>query len=116
MRDRLAPLRMRWDLGVLASLAESDGPLRPTDLIETINAQSRDGKLSWKVLEERLKFLEEAGFVARREVRRAPRETRYSLLPRGHRTITAVTLLDAWYSGEGARPDGALPPAQAPEP
>jgi hypothetical protein len=46
LRERLAPLRMRWDLAVLANLADSDGPLRPTDLIEAINAQSRDGRIS----------------------------------------------------------------------
>ncbi len=99
LRDRLAPLRMRWDLAVLANLGDSDGPLRPTDLIEAINAQSSGRQISWKVLEERLKQLEGAGYIARQEVSRIPRETRYWLLPPGRRLISAITMLDEWYSG-----------------
>jgi hypothetical protein len=36
--SRLAPLRARWDVAVLANLADSDGPVRPADLIKAINA------------------------------------------------------------------------------
>lgn len=90
------------DLAVLANLADSDSPLRPTELIESINAQSGDGRISWKVLEERLRCLAEAGYLARQEVRRVPRETRYRLLPPGRRLIRAVTRLDAWYGEEDA--------------
>ncbi|HVT70458.1 MAG TPA: winged helix-turn-helix transcriptional regulator [Trebonia sp.] len=111
LRDRLAPLRTRWDLAVLANLADSDGPVRPTNLIEAINAQSSDGQIRWKVLEERLRCLESAGYIARRELPRVPRETRYWLLPPGHRLISAVTMLDRWYSEDDPRPNAALPPA-----
>jgi DNA-binding HxlR family transcriptional regulator len=104
LRDRLAPLRMRWDLAVLANLADGDGPLRPTDLIEAINAQSGSRHISWKVLEERLKQLEADGYIARREVSRIPREIRYRLLPPGRRLIRAATMLDAWYSGQEPEP------------
>jgi DNA-binding HxlR family transcriptional regulator len=104
LRDRLAPLRMRWDLAVLANLADGDGPLRPTDLIEAINAQSSGRQISWKVLEERLKQLEGAGYIARQEVSRIPREIRYRLLPPGRRLISAATMLDAWYSGQEPEP------------
>jgi DNA-binding HxlR family transcriptional regulator len=100
LRDRLAPLRMRWDLAVLANLADGDGPLRPTDLIEAINAQSSGRQISWKVLEERLKQLEGAGYIARQEVSRIPREIRYRLLPPGRRLLSALDLLDTWYDDQ----------------
>jgi hypothetical protein len=44
LRDRLAPLRTRWDLAILVNLADSDAPVRPADLIKAINAQSGDGQ------------------------------------------------------------------------
>jgi DNA-binding HxlR family transcriptional regulator len=97
---RLAPLRTRWDLAVLANLKGSDAPVRPADLIKAINEQSADGQISWKVLEARLRRLEASGYVARREVLHAPRETHYWLLPRGHRLRSALALLDTWYEQE----------------
>jgi DNA-binding HxlR family transcriptional regulator len=78
---RLAPLRTRWDVALLANLAGGDGPVRPVDLITAVNAQSDDGQLSWKVMEDRLRHLEASGYIARREVPNGPRETRYWLLP-----------------------------------
>ena len=104
LRDTLAPLRMRWDLAVLANLADGDGALRPTDLIEAINAQSSGRQISWKVLEERLKQLEGTGYIARQEVSRIPREIRYRLLPPGRRLISAAILLEAWYSRQQSEP------------
>lgn len=95
---QLAPLRTRWDLAVLANLKGSDAPVRPADLIKAINAQSGDGQISWKVLGDRLRRLEASGYIARREVQHAPRETHYWLLPRGVRLKQALTLLDTWYS------------------
>lgn len=99
LRNRLAPLHMRWDLAVLVNL-DSDVPVRPTQLIRAINAQSSDGQISWKVLEERLRCLESAGYIAREEVAHVPRETRYWLLTPGRRLIGAATMLEAWYSRE----------------
>lgn len=109
LRERLAPLRTRWDLAVLANLADSDSPVRPTDLIEAINAQSSHGQISWKVLEERLRCLEAAGYVARQEMLHVPRQTRYWLLPPGHQLISAVSMLEAWYSREGTHANGSSP-------
>lgn len=107
LRDQLAPLRVRWDLAVLANLANNDGPVRPTDLIKAINAQSSDGHITWKVLVDRLRRLEAAGYVARQEVLHVPRETRYWLLPRGHRLINALERLDTWYLQEDTGTDDA---------
>jgi DNA-binding HxlR family transcriptional regulator len=105
--NRLAPLRMRWDLALLANLADSDSGTRPVDLIKAINAQAAGGRISWKVLEVRMRSLEASGYVARQEVPHVPRETRYRLLPRGRRLITALTLLEAWYDEQD--PGGAIP-------
>ena len=97
LMSRLAPLRTRWDLALLANLAGSDGPVRPADLIKAVNEQSAGGQLSWKVMEARLRRLQASGYVARREVPHGPRETRYWLLPRGRRLMRALDLLDTWY-------------------
>ena len=108
LMSRLAPIRTRWDLAVLANLADS-GPVRPADLIKAINEQSTDGQISWKVLEARLRRLEAAGYVGRREVLRVPRETRYWLLPPGHRLIRALTALETWYDDEQGTGTGDAP-------
>ena len=104
--SRLAPLRTRWDVAVLANLADSDGPVRPADLIKAINTQSCDGQITWKVIEDTLRRLEASAYIGRREVPRGPRETHYWLLPRGRRLIGALDLLDASYNDEDPGADG----------
>lgn len=106
---RLAPLRTRWDLAVLANLAGSDAPVRPADLIKAINEQSAEGQISWKVLEARLHRLQASGYVARREVPHVARETRYWLLPRGHRLMTALGVLETWYDEQEPGTGGDVP-------
>ena len=60
--DELAPLRRRWDVAVLASLA--GGPRRPADLIQAINSQAPAGRnITWKVLNDTLRRLEGSGHV-----------------------------------------------------
>ena len=110
MMTRLAPLRTRWDLALLANLAGSDAPVRPVDLINAVNAQSGDGQLSWKVMEDRLRHLEASGYIARREVPHGPRESWYWLLPRGDRLLSALELLDAWYDDQDPGTGGDVPP------
>jgi DNA-binding HxlR family transcriptional regulator len=109
LMSQLAPLRTRWDLAVLANLADSDAPVRPADLIKAINEQSDEGQISWKVLEARLRRLQASGYVARREVAHGPRETRYWLLPRGHRLMRALTLLATWYDEQDPGTSGDAP-------
>jgi DNA-binding HxlR family transcriptional regulator len=108
--QRLAPLRTRWDVALLANLAGRDGPVRPVDLINAVNAQSDDGQLSWKVMEDRLRHLEASGYIARREVRNGPRESRYWLLPPGRRLLSALEQLDAWYGEQEPGAGGDVPP------
>jgi len=109
LNKRLAPLRTRWDLALMASMAGGNGPVRPVDLINAINEQSDDGQLSWKVMEDRLRRLEATGYIARREVPHGPRESRYWLLPRGRRLLSALELLDTWYDDQDPGTDGEAP-------
>lgn len=104
----LAPVRGRWDLAVLANLEQR--ATRPGDLIEAINTQAgnADGhRISWKVLIDTLRRLEEEGHVGHREVSRLPRETRYWLLPSGRRLVAALNRLDAWYEADEREEKGA---------
>jgi DNA-binding HxlR family transcriptional regulator len=98
LMNRLAPLRRRWDLAVIANLGTDDRGTRPADLREAINAQVAGGRqISWKVLEDTLHRLESSGYIARRELPGGPRETRYWLLDPASRLITALTLVQTWY-------------------
>jgi DNA-binding HxlR family transcriptional regulator len=96
LTQELAPLRRRWDLPVLASLA--GGAMRPADLIKTINSQAgNDRAIGWKVLTDTLRRLEVGGHVARRQVAGVPRQTWYGLRPPGQRLLAAVAVPEAWY-------------------
>jgi DNA-binding HxlR family transcriptional regulator len=101
----LAGIRGRWDLAILANLAE--GGSRPTDLLDAINEQAGDGhRLTWKVMRDRLRHLEEAGYVGRCEVRRFPRETHYWATDFARRLIAKLDTLDAWYTANAPGPGG----------
>ena len=91
--DRLDLVRRQWDLAIIANLR--DGGARPAGLMRMINAQASRRHLTWKVLAERLDWLEDEGYVTRREVGLG--ETRYWLRPRACRTLAALDALAAWY-------------------
>jgi DNA-binding HxlR family transcriptional regulator len=98
LMNRLAPLRRRWDLAVIANLGTDGCGTRPADLRKAINAQAADGRqISWKVLEDTLRRLEDSGYLRRREVPGVPRETRIWLLRPASRLIAALTLVETWY-------------------
>jgi DNA-binding HxlR family transcriptional regulator len=89
---------------VLANLPLDGSWTRPADLLSAINSQAApERQISWKVLEETLRRLEAAGYMARREMTRVPRQTHYWILAPGRRLVTALTLLEAWYE----RDDGS---------
>ena len=93
----LAPVGRRWDVAVLANLPPDGSWVRPAELLDAINAQAApERQVSWKVLEETFRRLEADGYIARREMTRVPRETRYWILAPGRRLVTALTLLEAW--------------------
>ena len=96
---RLAPVRRRWDLAILANL--EGGVDRPADLLQVINGQAGTGQqLSPQVLSGRLRRLEESGYVGFAEISRIPRRRRYWLRPRGRRLLEALSVLDAWYEAQ----------------
>jgi DNA-binding HxlR family transcriptional regulator len=93
----LGSIRGRWDLAILANLTE--GGARPTELLDAINGQACDGhRLTWKVMRDRLRHLEDAGYVSRREVRRFPRETHYGATEFARGLDAELDSLDAWYT------------------
>lgn len=98
---RLAPIRRRWDLAILANLDRGTGS--PAELLEVINGQAATGRqLSPQVLSGRLRRLGEAGYVGYAEVSRIPRRRRYWLLPRGRCLLDALVMLDGWYQTQGS--------------
>ena len=114
LTDQLAPLRRRWDVAVLASLA--DGARRPAELIHVINSDVSGGRaVGWKVLNDTLRRLEASGYVARRQVPGVPRETWYWLCPPGQRLMCALAVLDDWYRRHDPH-DGATAAAAAVDP
>jgi DNA-binding HxlR family transcriptional regulator len=99
----LASIRGRWDLAILANLTE--GSSRPTELLDAINEQACDGhRLTWKVMRDRLRHLEDAGYVTRREVKRFPRETHYRVTEFARRLVAELDTLDAWYTANAPAP------------
>jgi len=101
----LAGIRGRWDLAILANLAE--GRLTANRLLDAINEQAGDGhRLTWKVMRDSLRHLEEAGYVGRCEVRRFPRETHYWATDFARRLIAKLDTLDAWYTANAPGPGG----------
>ncbi len=101
--DHLDLVRRQWDLAIIANLR--DGGVRPAGLMRMINAQSSRRRLTWKVLAERLHWLEDEGYVTRREI--AGGETRYWLRPRACRMLAALDALAAWYDEHESRACGA---------
>jgi DNA-binding HxlR family transcriptional regulator len=98
----LAPVGRRWDIAVLANLPFDGNWIRPADLLDAINSQAApEQQISWKVLKETLRRLEAGGFIARKEMTRVPRETRYWMLAPGCRLVTALILLEGWYERDG---------------
>ena len=86
-------VRRQWDLAIIANLR--DGGVRPAGLMRMINAQASRRRLTWKVLAQRLHWLDDEGYVTRREIDAA--ETRYWLRPRACRMLAALDALAAWY-------------------
>jgi DNA-binding HxlR family transcriptional regulator len=101
--DHLDLVRRQWDLAIIASLR--DGGVRPAALIRMINAKARRRRLTWKVLAERLDWLEGEGYVTRREV--GVGETWYWLRPRACWMLAALDALAAWYDEHESRVCGA---------
>jgi DNA-binding HxlR family transcriptional regulator len=109
LRARLAAVRGRWDLAVLANLARD--ATRPGDLLEAIRAQApQDRQLSWTVLTRTLRRMEDEGYVGHAQVSQLPRVTRYWLTPGGQRLVTWLARMDSIREpGHGLSHRGPLP-------
>ena len=101
----LDTFRGRWDLITRVSLAEGDAWL--TDLLDAINDQACDGhRLTWKVMRDRLRHLEDA------ELREPPRGAAVpapdALLGHPFRPPALIAKLDslnAWYTATARAAD-----------
>jgi DNA-binding HxlR family transcriptional regulator len=96
--DHLDLVRRQWDLAIVAGLR--GGGVRPGELMKAINAQANNAqanarRLTWKVMAERLRWLEDEGYLIRREVDVC--ETRYWLCLRACRMLAALDALAGWY-------------------
>jgi DNA-binding HxlR family transcriptional regulator len=91
----LAVARRQWDVAILVNLRHCG--LGPTDLLRRINDQATEWesgrRLTWKVLAERLDWLEDARYLTRRQV---GRQTRYWLRPEACRMLAALDAFEAW--------------------
>ena len=63
--------------------------------MRAINAQAVGRRLTWKVMAERLRWLEAEGYLTRREIDVG--ETRYWLRLRACRMLAALDALAGWY-------------------
>jgi DNA-binding HxlR family transcriptional regulator len=92
---RLALARRQWDVAILVNLRHCG--LGPAELLRRINDQAAeweaDRRLTWKVLAERLDWLEDARYLTRREI---GRQTLYWLRPEACRTLAALDAFEAW--------------------
>jgi DNA-binding HxlR family transcriptional regulator len=92
---RLALARRQWDVAILVNLRHCG--LGPTELLRRINDQAAEWesrrRLTWKVLAERLDWLEDARYLTRREI---GRQTLYWLRPEACRTLAALDAFEAW--------------------
>jgi DNA-binding HxlR family transcriptional regulator len=93
---RLGLARRQWDVAIVVNLQHCG--LGPAELRRRINRQAAEWepgrRLSWKVLAERLDWLEDARYLTRREIGR--RRTRYWLRPEACRTLAALDAFEAW--------------------
>jgi DNA-binding HxlR family transcriptional regulator len=92
---RLALARRQWEVAIVVNLRHHG--LGPAELLRRINAQAAEWgsgrRLRWKVLAERLDWLEDASYLTRREI---GRQTRYWLPPEACCTLAALDAFEAW--------------------
>jgi DNA-binding HxlR family transcriptional regulator len=93
--SRLTLAKRQWDVAILVNLQHRG--LGPTELLRRINDQATEWeaerRLTWKVLAERLDWLEDARYLTRREI---GRQTRYWLRPEACRALAALDTFEAW--------------------
>lgn len=94
-RTNIVKDERQWDVAILVNLRQCG--LGPGELLRRVNDQAAGAEagrgLTWKVLAERLDWLEDAGYLTRREI---GRQTRYWLRPRACHALAALDAFEAW--------------------
>lgn len=94
MRAMSAHIGDRWSTLILLLLAI--GTFRHAELRRTVAALSSEGKISQRVLTEKLRNLERDGLVHRDDAARVPPVVHYSLTPMGRDFMAQVESLHHW--------------------
>ena len=113
--DQLARVAAKWPLYVLHVLAEADGPLRFSRVLERVEG------ISQKVLTQTLRMLEHEGLVVRTLYAQVPPRVEYQLTPLGGELLGQMVPLWKWIvesmpafdAARGRKGPDAASPAQA---
>ena len=96
IQDRLALIRHRWDLLILANL-DTEGGRRPAELLEAVNGQvAGEIRLTRQVLSLRLRTLEQQGYIGHADLNRIPLVRVYALRPPGRDLLRTVSAMAPW--------------------
>jgi DNA-binding HxlR family transcriptional regulator len=107
VREVLERVTGRWSLSVLRILAEVNGPLRFSRVLERVEG------ISQKVLTHTLRTLERDGLLSRTLYPQVPPRVEYELTPLGRELMGPVASLWRWIAGR--LPDFESAQAQAPQ-
>jgi DNA-binding HxlR family transcriptional regulator len=107
-REMLERVAAKWPLSVMHKLAEANGPLRFSRLLE------RAEGISQKVLTQTLRALEKDGLVTRTLYPQVPPRVEYELTPLGAELLVQVVTLWQWIAGHLPQFEAARNKADAP--
>jgi DNA-binding HxlR family transcriptional regulator len=93
VREVLERVTGRWSLSVLRILAEENGPLRFSRVLERVEG------ISQKVLTHTLRTLERDGLLTRTLYPQVPPRVEYELTPLGRELMGPVASLWRWIAG-----------------
>jgi DNA-binding HxlR family transcriptional regulator len=92
-REVLERVTARWSLSVLRVLAEADGPLRFSRVLERVES------ISQKALTHALRTLERDGLLTRTLYPQVPPRVEYELTTLGRDLLTPLASLWRWIAG-----------------
>src|SRR4030088_1580080 len=92
-REVLERITARWSLAVMRVLAEADGPLRFSRVLERVQG------ISQKALTQTLRTLESDGLITRTLYPQVPPRVEYELTTLGRDLLVPVASLWRWIAG-----------------
>jgi DNA-binding HxlR family transcriptional regulator len=92
-REVLERVTARWSLSVLRVLAEANGPLRFSRVLERVES------ISQKALTHALRTLESDGLLTRTLYPQVPPRVEYELTPLGRDLLTPLASMWRWIAG-----------------